>query len=163
MSKLPVKKTKILFVCLGNICRSPSAHTIFQHMIDKKGISEKYEIDSAGILSVHEGEMADARMRKHAEKRGYFITTRSRPVEPVADFEYYDMIIGMDNNNIRNLRSMTIVDEKLAKISKMTDYCTLFKETEIPDPYYGGFEGFEYVLDLLEDACNGLLLELEEV
>lgn len=158
-----MKKTKILFVCLGNICRSPSAHTIFQHMINARGVQERYEIDSCGTIGVHAGERADARMRKHAEKRGYIITHRSRQFNPKLDFEKFDMIIAMDNRNVAALRSLTIIDSELAKITKMTNYCNIFKETEVPDPYYGGYEGFEYVLDLLEDACKGLLLKLEEV
>ena len=158
-----MKKIKILFVCLGNICRSPSAHTIFQDLIDKRGATDRYEIDSAGTIGFHAGKKADARMRKHAEKRGYHITHLSRQFNPKIDFDKYDMIIGMDNRNISNLKSMAILDSHLSKISKMTDYAQIFKETEIPDPYYGGFEGFEYVLDLLEDACKGLLLKLEEV
>ena len=154
---------KVLFVCLGNICRSPSAEAIFQDKLNKRGIAYRYKVDSAGIINAHVGKKADSRMRKHAERRGYNITHRSRQFDPKKDFDEFDFIIGMDNRNISNLKSMTVNDEKLAKISKMTDYCTTFQESEIPDPYYGGFEGFEYVLDLLEDACEGLLMKLEEV
>jgi len=158
-----MKKIKILFVCLGNICRSPSAHTIFQKMVDERGVTDKYEIDSAGIIGVHAGEKADARMRKHAAKRDYNITTLSRKFKAREDFDKYDMIIGMDNRNMQDLQKLTIKFDETKKLSKMTDYCEIFKENEIPDPYYGGYEGFEYVLDLLEDACTGLLARFEEV
>ncbi len=102
-------------------------------------------------------------MRKHASQRGYDITHRARQFNPEIDFDAFDYIIGMDDSNIAALKSMTESKRKLAKISKMSDYCTVFKETKIPDPYYGGPEGFEYVLDLLEDACDSLLMKLEEV
>mgnify|MGYP001040521365 FL=1 len=154
---------KVLFVCLGNICRSPAAETIFQDKINKRGIAHRYKIDSAGLINAHAGNKADPRMRKHASQRGYDITHRARQFNPEIDFDAFDYIIGMDDSNIAALKSMTESKRKLAKISKMSDYCTIFKETEIPDPYYGGSEGFEYVLDLLEDACDSLLMKLEEV
>jgi protein-tyrosine phosphatase len=157
------KNIKILFVCLGNICRSPLAQTIMQQLVDEKGLHNKYEIDSAGIIGVHSGEPADERMRTHAAARGYVITHRSRQVKPKYDFDHFDLIIAMDDNNIRALRNLTVENHHLAKIKKMTSYNRIFKESSIPDPYYGGYEGFEYVLDLLEDACKGLLTELEEL
>ena len=158
-----MKKTKILFVCLGNICRSPAAQTIMQQLVDEKGLQDKYEIDSAGTIGFHSGAPADGRMRTHAAKRGYTITHLSRQFKPKYDFDHFDLIIGMDNNNIQTLRNLTSESHHLEKIKKMTSYNKTFKETEIPDPYYGGYEGFEYVLDLLEDACKGLLTELEEL
>lgn len=158
-----MKKIKILFVCLGNICRSPSAQTIMQKFVDEKDLQDKYEIDSAGIIGVHSGEPADGRMRTHAAKRGYTITHLSRQVKPKYDFDHFDLIIGMDDNNIRALRNLMVENRHLEKIKKMTSYSRIFKESIIPDPYYGGYEGFEYVLDLLEDACKGLLTELEEL
>ena len=158
-----MKNIKILFVCLGNICRSPSAQTIMQKFVDEKGLHDKYEIDSAGILGFHSGAPADRRMREHAARRGYTITHRSRQVYPQYDFDHFDLIIGMDDRNIVDLRNLTSENAQLKKIKKMTSYNRLFKESSIPDPYYGGYEGFEYVLDLLEDACKGLLTELEEL
>lgn len=158
-----MKKIKILFVCLGNICRSPSAETIFKHLVAEKGLEDKYEIDSAGTIGFHSGSPADSRMRAHAEKRGYTITSLSRKFTPREDFLKFDLIIGMDNKNIADLKDLTVEDFYLTKIKKMTDYCTIFKEKGIPDPYYGGYDGFEYVLDLLEDSCKGLLTELEEL
>ncbi|MDR2962946.1 MAG: low molecular weight phosphotyrosine protein phosphatase [Bacteroidales bacterium] len=158
-----MKKTKILFVCLGNICRSPAAQTIMQQLVEAKGLQEKYEIDSAGTINSHAGELADERMRNHAHKRGYTITHRSRQIDPSRDFDHFDMIIGMDDRNIATLQRLTSEKKHVAKIKKMTSYNKIFKETSIPDPYYGGYDGFEYVLDLLEDATKGLLTELEAV
>lgn len=157
-----MKKTNILFVCLGNICRSPSAETIMKQLVQTKGLQNKYYIDSAGIIGFHAGEPADARMRAHAKKRDYSITSISRQFNPITDFKDFDLIIGMDKKNIQDLQSLTIEEEFLQKIYLMTKFNKIFKEEGVPDPYYGGYEGFEYVLDLLEDACSGLLSELEE-
>ncbi|SKB92986.1 low molecular weight protein-tyrosine-phosphatase [Alkalitalea saponilacus] len=156
-------KTKILFVCLGNICRSPSAEAVMKNLVEKHGVAEKYEIDSSGIISFHHGKPADARMRKHAERRGYNLTSISRPINPSRDFSYFDLIVGMDNQNIRDLKNLAPDKDSAQKIVKMTDFCSGGKHTEVPDPYYGGAEGFELVLDILEDACNGLLLHISDM
>lgn len=151
----------ILFVCLGNICRSVTAQTIMQHLVDKAGLTAHYTIDSAGIIDYHEGELADQRMRNHAAKRGYRITHRSRPVTP-HDFERFNLIIGMDRRNILDLQSIAPSGGRGNQIRRMTDFCLRYKDiTEVPDPYYGGPDGFEYVLDVLEDACEGLLEQLQ--
>ena len=150
---------RILFICLGNICRSCTAQTIFQHIVDKEGASERYYIDSAGILDYHEGEMADPRMRKHASRRGYDITHRSRPIHP-EDFDSFDYVIGMDDSNISSLNRIAASTEQRARIHRMTEWCRQYDADEVPDPYYGGERGFEHVLDLLEDACQGLFAEL---
>ena len=122
-----MKKTNILFVCLGNICRSPSAEAIMQHLITKKGLQDKYFIDSAGIIGFHAGEPADSRMRSHALKRGYEITSISRQFNPTKDFKAFDIIIGMDNRNIHDLKKLTEIDTYLKKIQKMTYYNKIFK------------------------------------
>jgi protein-tyrosine phosphatase len=158
-----MKKTNILFVCLGNICRSPSAEAIMKKLIEQKGLQDKYFIDSAGIIGFHSGEPADMRMRKHAEKRGYTITSLARQFNPNTDYKNFDLIIGMDKRNMKDLRNLTVVDNYLRKLHIMTEYCKIFKEEGVPDPYYGGYDGFEYVLDLLEDACSVLLNELEDL
>lgn len=150
-------KHKILFVCLGNICRSPSAEGVMKAVVEKAGLSGEFEIDSAGTLNYHAGEPADRRMQQHAIKRGYHLTSISRGIDARRDFEYFDHIIGMDDNNMENLMSLAPDQPALKKLSRMTDYCTVFHEKSVPDPYYGGSEGFELVLDLLEDACQGLL------
>ncbi|HTY12396.1 MAG TPA: low molecular weight protein-tyrosine-phosphatase [Bacteroidota bacterium] len=147
---------KILFVCLGNICRSPAAEGIMQ----KKAEGLPVEIDSAGTAGYHIGSLPDARMRSHAGKRGYPLNSRSRKFNPAEDFEKFDMIIAMDKENLRDLRSMDGDGKYDGKLSLMTDYCQKIAADEVPDPYYEGPEGFEYVLDILEDACDGLLKKL---
>ncbi len=153
---------KILFVCLGNICRSSSAEGVMKQLVEKAGLEDRFVIDSAGILSYHEGELPDSRMRAHAARRGYNLTHRSRPVR-TADFYDFDIIIGMDDRNIEDLKERAPSLEAERKIHRMTDFCTRFTYADhVPDPYYGGAEGFEYVLDLLEDACAGLLEHLRK-
>ncbi len=147
---------KILFVCLGNICRSPAAEGVMLHLLRATGRTHEFEIDSAGILSYHQGELPDSRMRAHAARRGYVLTHRSRPVR-AEDFHRFDLIIGMDDRNIEDLKERAPSVEEWKKIRRMADYCTRMSTDHVPDPYYGGAEGFEYVLDILEDACEGLL------
>jgi protein-tyrosine phosphatase len=148
---------KILFVCLGNICRSPSAEGVFKHLIESRGIADQFEIDSAGTHAYHAGEGADKRMKSHAIKRGYNLTSISRKFNPNKDFDDFDLIIGMDIENIEVLKSKSRNAADIQKIHKITDFRKDCKYDEIPDPYYGGSAGFELVLDLLEDACEGLL------
>ena len=151
-----MEKTKILFVCLGNICRSPAAEGIMKAKLKEKGLANSYYIDSAGIYGYHEGELPDSRMRAHAERRGYRLTSRSRPVK-YDDFFDFDLIIGMDDSNISDLRRKAPDEASRQKIHRMTDFCRNFPDTHVPDPYYGGAAGFEKVLDLLEDACEGIV------
>ncbi|MBP7210701.1 MAG: low molecular weight phosphotyrosine protein phosphatase, partial [Paludibacteraceae bacterium] len=114
--------TKILFVCLGNICRSPAAEGIMLHLIKEKGCSELFEIDSAGIIDYHQGELPDSRMRTHAIKRGYNLTHRARRIT-IDDFYNFDLILGMDNSNIDALRELAPTVETKNKISRVSDYC----------------------------------------
>ena len=150
-------KQRILFVCLGNICRSSSAEEIMRTLVRRAGREKEFEIDSAGISGFHEGELPDERMRDHASRRGYQLTHRSRPVR-TEDFYHFDWILGMDDRNIDDLKDRAPSTAEWSKIHRMTEYCTKFTHADhVPDPYYGGSEGFEYVLDILEDACAGLL------
>ncbi len=149
----------VLFVCLGNICRSPMAEGVFNHLLKERGLEAQFVVDSAGLHDYHEGSLPDSRMRSHASKRGYNLTHRSRPVTK-ADFDKFDMLIGMDEQNIKGLNNIAQTAEHQAKIFRMTDYLTAMEAAEVPDPYYGGAAGFEYVIDLLEDACAGLLNKL---
>jgi len=160
MSFEKMKLKKIVFVCLGNICRSPSAEGVFKYLTESAGMGDQFEIDSAGTHAYHVGEQADKRMRTHASKRGYNLTSISRKFNPDIDFDYFDLIVGMDNENIRVLKSKARNAADLQKIHKMTEFRKAFTYDEIPDPYYGGADGFELVLDLLEDSCNGLLEKL---
>lgn len=147
---------KILFVCLGNICRSPSAEAVMKKLVADAGLQDRFMIDSAGIIGYHKGEQADPRMRSHAARRGYHLDSISRPV-CTQDFFDFDLIIGMDNRNIEDLREKAPSVETMKKIFKMTDFSRNKLYDYVPDPYYSGAEGFELVLDLLEDACAGLL------
>lgn len=148
---------KILFVCLGNICRSPGAESIMKAWVKRRGKDKEFIIDSAGLYSGHAGALPDERMRKAAAKRGYQMDSRARTFYPSADFAAFDMIIGMDDENIAALMQLAENDEEKAKIFKMTAFCQRFTSfSAVPDPYYGGTEGFELVLDLLEDAVEGL-------
>jgi protein-tyrosine phosphatase len=152
-----INKTKILFVCLGNICRSPSAEAVFKGLVKKQGLDRQFIIDSAGTSGWHVGEPADKRMQSHAIKRNYSLDSISRQFDPDEDFDRFDLIIGMDDENILALKSMARNSGYLKKLHKMTDFSKEWNYSEVPDPYYGGEEGFELVLDLLEDACTGLL------
>ena len=145
---------------MGNICRSPAAEGIMKKMVQEQGLEHSFYIDSAGMHGWHEGELPDNRMRTHASRRGYALTSHSRPIK-YNDFEQFDLIIGMDDNNIQDLKRMAPSLEAQRKIRRMTDFCQTHKADCVPDPYYGGASGFELVLDLLEDACVGLLDELK--
>ena len=148
-------KTKILFVCLGNICRSPSAEAVFKYIVEKKGEANNFYIDSAGTSAWHAGEKADARMRRHAKKRGIELTSISRQFVQ-EDFDRFDYIIAMDQENMQEMKRMARDKSDLVKLYYMTDFSKRFNYNHVPDPYYGGDEGFELVLDLLDDAGEGL-------
>jgi protein-tyrosine phosphatase len=151
-----MKPTKILFVCLGNICRSPAAEGVMKSLA--KGLP--IEIQSAGTAGYHIGELPDSRMRAHAQKRSYNLISRAQQFDPCSHFEKFDRIIAMDENNLRDLKAMDRTKQFQHKLSMMTDYSQTMDVREVPDPYYGGSEGFEHVLDILEDACAGLLKQL---
>lgn len=155
------KKIKVLFVCLGNICRSPSAEAIFKGHAEKKDLHDLFEIDSAGTSGYHQGEPADARMRRHASKRGYQLTSLSRKFDPASDFDYFDIIVAMDRENLHDLRQMARSKSDEKKLFLMTDFSSVYDYDYVPDPYYGGDQGFELVIDLLEDASDGLLKHLK--
>lgn len=154
-------KIRILFVCLGNICRSPAAEAIFRQMAGRAGVGERFIIDSAGLNGYHDGERADSRMISHASERGYKLTSISRRVVPSRDFNDFDIIVGMDNFNYRELKKLATPFGAQEKIYKMTDFAVSSTADEVPDPYYGGAAGFENVLDILEDCSHGLLNSIE--
>lgn len=147
---------KLLFVCLGNICRSPAAQGVMQHLVEENGLCDMIEVDSAGTYGGHAGQQADVRMRRAAAKRGYDLTSISRQIKG-DDFERFDMIIVMDDSNYERVSRIAPCRESLKKIFRMTDFSNKFSADHIPDPYYEGADGFERVLDLLEDACEGLI------
>lgn len=130
-------------------------------LVRRAGMEKEIAVDSAGILSYHQGELPDPRMRAHAARRGYTLTHRSRPVT-TDDFYDFDLIIGMDDRNVDDLRERAPGVEEEAKIRRMADYCVHKVVDYVSDPYYGGASGFENVLDILEDACAGLLEAIRE-
>lgn len=151
---------RVLFVCLGNICRSPAAQGVLQSIVREHGDEHRWHIDSAGIGSWHTGQLPDKRMRVHAGRRGYDLTHHARQVR-ATDFEDFDLIIAMDSANAEDLRELAPTVEDTAKIVPMIDFCTLATNQNcVPDPYYEGAEGFELVLDMLENACANLYTAL---
>ena len=152
-------KYKVLFVCLGNICRSPAAHGIFEYIVKENGMQERFEVDSAGTYSGHRGELPDRRMRTAAMYRGFALTHRSRPVSGL-DFLDFDLIVAMDDQNYEDLMHLAPSVEATHKIRRMASYLTTHTISYIPDPYYMGTEGFTLVLDLLEEACQNLYDEI---
>ena len=152
---------EVLFVCLGNICRSPSAEAVFNALIKKNGLDNEISCDSAGTDAYHVGQSADYRMKQVAKKRGYQLTSISRKVNPKLDFDRFDYIIGMDTQNVRDLQRMARNENDRKKIYLMTDFASGLKYDSVPDPYYGGDAGFELVLDILEYACAGLITKIK--
>lgn len=132
-------------------------------IIEKNGLQDLIAVDSAGTSGWHEGELPDERMRLHGEKRGYDFCSRSRKLRK-DDLSAFDYILVMDENNLRTVRAMTASKEEAEKVHLITDYLMQFRKlhNHIPDPYYGEASGFELVLDLLEDACEGLLLTIKK-
>lgn len=149
----------VLFVCMGNICRSPTAEGVFRKLVSDAGRDSEFEIDSAGTIGYHAGDRADRRMRAAAEGRGYRLDSIARRITS-ADFDRFDLIVTMDDANFRDVSSMN--PGSTAEIVRMCDYCQEHLETEVPDPYYGGDAGFQTVIDILEDACANLLLQSHE-
>ncbi len=149
------RQTRVLFVCMGNICRSPTAEGVFRHHAERAGVAASLHIDSAGTHAYHVGEPADRRARAAAERRGMSLDgIRARRVRN-EDFEHFDFIIAMDNDNLAHLQAES-PEEFHHKLRLFLDFAE-GHETEVPDPYYGGAAGFERVLDLVEDASRGLL------
>lgn len=150
-------KQRILFVCLGNICRSPAAHGVMESVVDREGLQNKVLIDSAGTYGGHAGDLPDSRMRSAASRRGYNLTHCARRITE-DDFYRFDMIIVMDDMNYENVSRLAPERKYLNKVYRFTEFCRNHPQwSYVPDPYYEGHEGFELVLDLLEDGCEGLL------
>ena len=155
-----IGKTKLLFVCLGNICRSPAAEGIFNHLVRENQLQEQFGAESAGIGHWHVGDLPDRRMRAHGAQHGYLFDSRARLFSP-DDFNHYDLIIAMDQQNASDIRSMATSPHALRKVRLMAEYLRHHPmHRHIPDPYYGSDQQFELVIELLEDACQGLLESL---
>ncbi|MBD1821295.1 low molecular weight phosphotyrosine protein phosphatase [Cyanobacteria bacterium FACHB-DQ100] len=147
---------RLLFVCLGNICRSPSAENIMNHLIQQAGLEHEIVCDSAGTSSYHIGSPPDRRMTAAAKLRGIQLVGRARQFER-SDFEEFDLILAMDHDNYEAICSIDPAGTYRDKVQLMCNFCTEHTLREVPDPYYGGQEGFNFVIDLLLDACQGLL------
>lgn len=153
--------TRILFVCLGNICRSPLAEGLFLKHIGEAGLLEKYKIDSAGTSAMHEGELADPRTRANAVKNGVELLSRSRPFAK-EDFVSFDLILTMDRSNFRHVKQWEPgFVEKIAEVRMMRDFDLRSPGADVPDPYYGGEQGFQNVFDILDRSTLELLRQLE--
>ena len=148
--------TRILFVCLGNICRSPTAEGVMRRMVEAPGLSDEIELDSAGTGGWHVGAPPDARATEAASRRGTTLTGAARRFDPRADFDRFDLILAMDAENKRDLLALAPDEAARAKVRMF-----LPGDRDVPDPYYGGPDGFERVLDLVEDASRELLDELQ--
>lgn len=156
-------KQRILFVCLGNICRSPAAEGVLLHLIEREGLKDSVVVDSAGTYGGHAGERSDARMRRAAADRGIDLVHRSRQVRE-EDFERFDMVIAMDDNNYEALFRLAPNRDAQQKIYRFREFLRHHPEwSYVPDPYYEGHEGFELVLDLLEDGCATLIENIKKV
>jgi protein-tyrosine phosphatase len=155
--------TKVLFVCLGNICRSPAAEGVFRALALRAGLDGGVlHIDSAGTGAWHEGEPPDARMIEHAHRRGYDLTAlRARRIRAPHDLNLHDHILTMDNSNLTTVRALDPEGRYHHKIKSLASYCLIHHATEVPDPYHRAADGFEHVLDLLEDACEQLLQQIK--
>lgn len=149
-------KTRVLFVCLGNICRSPTAEAVMCKMLQDRGLDRWFEVSSAGTGNWHVGEAPDARATEAAKERGYEMSDiRARQILE-NDFKHYDLVLAMDRSNITNMRRVC-PSGCLSKIGLLMDYVPQAVLDEVPDPYYGGEDGFSLVLNLLEDACDNLI------
>ncbi|MGC1308856.1 MAG: low molecular weight protein-tyrosine-phosphatase [Phormidesmis sp.] len=148
--------TRLLFVCLGNICRSPSAENIMTHLIAQRQLGDRITCDSAGTAGYHVGSSPDRRMNAAAQRQGITLTGGARQFT-AADFEAFDLILAMDRSNYRDILALDTGHQYADKVKLMCDFCRHHSDQEVPDPYYGGETGFDYVIDLLMDACEGLL------
>ena len=152
---------KVLFVCMGNICRSPVAHGLFQHLLDEEGLAEQVYVDSAGTHAYHIGEKPDPRSQETARRRGIDISTQRARKVCAEDFEEFDYVLAMDGDNYRILADLCPAGSE-EKLSMFLEFGRDLGETEVPDPYYGGPNGFEKVFDLVEAAAQGLLADIQK-
>lgn len=155
------EKVRILFVCLGNICRSPSVEGIFRARAERAGWGKFFDVDSGGTAAYHVGEPPDRRSQRHAKERGYDISgLRSRQVSP-ADFERFDYVLVMDKHNLKEMeRIRRFAKTQKAELGLFLNYSEKYRGQEVPDPYEGGSEGFETVLDMAEEGCDELIKAL---
>ncbi len=155
------KKVSVLFVCMGNICRSPTAEGVFRHIVEQEGLADDIHIDSAGTHAYHVGEQPDQRAQQTAHSRGIDLSQQSARKVRNDDFSQFDYVLAMDNDNHAILARMCPPDKDEC-LSLFLDFAESRQESEVPDPYYGGPQGFEHVFDLVEDASRGLLEDIRK-
>lgn len=155
------KKVSVLFVCLGNICRSPTAEGVFRHIVESENLSNWISTDSAGTHAYHIGKQPDHRSQLTARSRGIDLSDLRGRKAVKEDFERFDYIIAMDNDNYYNLQQLSN-STKSDHLKLFLEFTDKYKETEVPDPYYGGDQGFEHVFDLVESASYGLLEDIKQ-
>lgn len=152
---------KLCFVCLGNICRSPTAEGIFQHLAIEEKLHPYFEIDSAGTSAYHEGEPANSKSRQTAQKHGISLDSRARRFE-YSDLDYFDLVLAMDRENLSNIRQLDTNGRHSDKVLLLREFDPEPGDKEVPDPYFGGMEGFERVFEVVHRSCRNLLAELSE-
>lgn len=157
-----MSRKRVLFVCLGNICRSPAGEGVFKQYVAERGLEGEYQADSAGTSAYHVGEPPDRRMRRAASRRGLDLRGRSRQFSE-NDFERFDLIVAMDRSNLRGIQSMDRQGRHQHKIKLFSDFVGDGFPVDVPDPYYGGRDGFDKVLDFLEAGMDDLLEHLDGV
>lgn len=153
--------SSVLFVCLGNICRSPAGEGVMQSVIQKAGLSDKIKVDSAGTGAWHVGNLPDSRMRAAAKARGMTLDSRARQAK-AADFQNFDLIIAMDQSNYENLKLLRNGQGESCRLCLLGEFLDPQNPPDVPDPYYGGASGFDQVLDMIEQACPKILETLLE-
>ena len=154
-----MQRKSILFVCLGNICRSPTGEAVMQHFLQQNGAEHDVHVDSAGTIGYHTGNPADSRMRAAGEKRGYSFYSRSRKITP-EDLETFDLVIAMDRENLSDI--LEVDAEPTAEVKLLSNFLDDSWPLDVPDPYYGGDEGFESVLDMIEASVEPIFLHLTQ-
>ena len=151
----------VLFVCWGNICRSPAGENVFRHLLEESTMQGRITCDSAGTINAHAGKSPDSRMRDTLERRGIPVGGAARKISP-GDFRDFDLILTMDDFTRQEVLAAAPDAEARTKVYPFTDFCENHEAEEVPDPYYGGPSGFELVADLIEDGCQGLLAHIEK-
>ena len=161
MTNSPLPRYRVLFLCMGNICRSPTAEGVFRQRVAQAGLASQVLIDSAGTNNYHPGKAPDMRSQKHAAKRGYDLSDLRARQLTEEDFNEFDLLLAMDWDNLALAESLC-PPANSGKLRRLTEFCIKLEAPVVPDPYYDGDAGFEYVLDLIEDASEGLLRHIQQ-
>lgn len=154
-----MEKVKVLFVCMGNICRSPTAHGVFEQRVKERGLADRIYVDSAGTHAYHVGEQPDSRSQATALTRGFDLSYQRARKVALQDFDDFDFVLAMDKSNLRDLHALASPKQR-QRVALFLDYAERWDEQEVPDPYYGGSKGFDRVFDMVDDASEGLLAHI---